>query len=56
MDEELPKIIGKVKIVVCTKCKTVQDWNEILEKGKCDAESLTKGWNRCKNKEFWEIE
>ena len=42
------KIIGEMKIAICSKCKMIQDWEEAKKKGKCVARN-------CGSKDFYTI-
>ncbi len=54
-DKNQIKLLGLIKAVVCDTCHLVQDINEVNLYGRCTAEKVSKGWNKCQGKEFWEI-
>lgn len=50
-----PSIAGIITIVVCTECKLVQNYSDVLQNNFCTSDKNTKGWRKCPSKTFWQV-
>jgi hypothetical protein len=50
-----PSLVGIVTVVVCTECKLVQNYTDVIQNNFCTSAKVSKGWQKCPSKTFWRI-